>query len=168
LSEYIDELVGNLEEVGEREGREVLERCCQLWRCAKEHKRKSSCRRSHYLGLAVELMMCIISLGGERATTITREVFSIIDSRHRASSAVEGFNSLLRPHLYIHKRVSQDFLELFRACLVNRLQSEIAGGARDVNPQDVVCISWICASSWGSQIGCITRLQPEIYLRDRP
>ena len=35
-------------------------------------------------------------------------------------------------------------------------------------PQDVVCISWICTSSWGAQIGCITRLQPEIYLRDRP
>jgi hypothetical protein len=35
--------------------------------------------------------------------------------RHRASSAIEGFNAALRPHLYVHKGVSQGFLELFRA-----------------------------------------------------
>ena len=35
--------------------------------------------------------------------------------RHRASSAIEGFNAALRPYLYVHKGVSQGFLDLFRA-----------------------------------------------------
>ena len=35
--------------------------------------------------------------------------------RHRASSAIEGFNAALRPYLYVHKGVTQGFLELFRA-----------------------------------------------------
>jgi len=39
----------------------------------------------------------------------------IAQQRHRASSAVEGFNAALRPFLYVHKGVTQGFLELFRA-----------------------------------------------------
>ncbi len=38
-----------------------------------------------------------------------------LDKRHRASSAVEGFNAILRPYMYVRKGVSQGFLELFRA-----------------------------------------------------
>lgn len=37
--------------------------------------------------------------------------------RHRASSAVEGLNAALRPYLYVHKRATQGFLELYRAYL---------------------------------------------------
>ncbi|MFT5164156.1 MAG: hypothetical protein ACI9FJ_002757, partial [Alteromonadaceae bacterium] len=33
----------------------------------------------------------------------------------RASSAIEGFNALLRPYMYVRKGVSQGFLELFKA-----------------------------------------------------
>ena len=35
--------------------------------------------------------------------------------RHRASSAIEGFNSALRPFLYVQKRATQGFLNVFRA-----------------------------------------------------
>ncbi|MEN8130869.1 MAG: hypothetical protein ABFS45_11880, partial [Pseudomonadota bacterium] len=38
-----------------------------------------------------------------------------LDKRHRASSAIEGFNAVLPPYLYIHKGCTQGFLELFRA-----------------------------------------------------
>jgi len=38
-----------------------------------------------------------------------------LDSRHRASSAIEGFNAALRPFLYVQKNVSQGFLNLFQA-----------------------------------------------------
>ena len=38
-----------------------------------------------------------------------------LEHHHRASSAIEGFNSTLRPHLYVHKSVSQNFLDLFSA-----------------------------------------------------
>ena len=37
------------------------------------------------------------------------------EKRYRASSAIEGFNAALRPYLYVHKGVTQNFLELFRA-----------------------------------------------------
>ena len=47
------------------------------------------------------------------------EILSAVDDlmthRHRASSAIEGFNAFLRPYLYVHKGVSQGFLELLRA-----------------------------------------------------
>ena len=38
-----------------------------------------------------------------------------MQQRHRASSAIEGFNAGLRPYLYIHKGVSQGFLSLLQA-----------------------------------------------------
>ena len=39
----------------------------------------------------------------------------MLHQRHRASSAIEGFNAALRPYLYVHKGATQGFLELFRA-----------------------------------------------------
>jgi len=52
---------------------------------------------------------------GLAAEALFIEVGIIIQNRHRASSAIEGFNAALRPHLYVHKGVTQGFLELFRA-----------------------------------------------------
>ena len=43
------------------------------------------------------------------------EVEALLLQRHRASSAIEGFNAALRPSLYVHKGVTQGLLELFRA-----------------------------------------------------
>jgi hypothetical protein len=47
------------------------------------------------------------------------ELLSIIaqflSTRHRASSAIEGFNATLRSYLYVRKGVSQGFLALFQA-----------------------------------------------------
>ena len=42
-------------------------------------------------------------------------VKDLLDKHHRASSAIEGFNAALRPYLYVHKGVTEGFLELFRA-----------------------------------------------------
>ncbi|MCN4145041.1 MAG: hypothetical protein LC437_08485, partial [Thiohalomonas sp.] len=39
----------------------------------------------------------------------------LLENRYRASSAIEGFNSVLRPYLYVRKGVNQNFLELFKA-----------------------------------------------------
>ena len=39
----------------------------------------------------------------------------LMRSRHRASSAVEGFNATLRTYLYVRKGVNQGFLDLFQA-----------------------------------------------------
>lgn len=52
---------------------------------------------------------------GKYADAVLADVDLVMKFRHRASSAIEGFNASLRPHLYVHKGVSQGFLELFRA-----------------------------------------------------
>ena len=53
-------------------------------------------------------------LGSESALLLDG-VEAVLQQRHRASSAIEGFNAALRPFLYVHKGATQGFLELFRA-----------------------------------------------------
>ena len=54
-------------------------------------------------------------LPGLRHEALLDAVKALLDQRHRASSAIEGFNAALRPFLYVHKGVTQGFLDLFRA-----------------------------------------------------
>ncbi len=54
-------------------------------------------------------------LGMEKADELLETVKTLLEQRHRASSAIEGFNAALRLFLYVHKGVTQNFLELFRA-----------------------------------------------------
>jgi hypothetical protein len=51
----------------------------------------------------------------DSADALVNAVRHFVQQRHRASSAIEGLNSSLRPHLYVHRGVTQGFLELFRA-----------------------------------------------------
>ena len=53
---------------------------------------------------------------GKYTDALLADVNCVLAYRLRASSAIEGFNAALRPHLYVHKGVSEGFLELFRAC----------------------------------------------------
>ncbi|MBL0711119.1 MAG: transposase [Colwellia sp.] len=55
------------------------------------------------------------ALGDNESHTLMKKVEKLLDKRHRASSAIEGFNALLRPYMYVRKGVSQGFLELFQA-----------------------------------------------------
>lgn len=52
---------------------------------------------------------------GDNADTLIERVGQLWQQRYRASSAIEGFNASLRPYLYVHKGVTQGFLELYRA-----------------------------------------------------
>jgi hypothetical protein len=52
---------------------------------------------------------------GPHLDTLLNAVKALLEQRHRASSAIEGFNAALPPFLYVHKGVTQGFLELFRA-----------------------------------------------------
>ena len=58
----------------------------------------------------------IISLlkekAGPKMNVIVSDVEEVFLRRHRASSAIEGFNAALRP--YLQKGVTQGFLDLFR------------------------------------------------------
>ena len=54
-------------------------------------------------------------LGAQGASRLLDAVGAVLIKRHRASSAIEGFNAALRPYLYVHKGATQGFLDLFRA-----------------------------------------------------
>lgn len=54
-------------------------------------------------------------LPASRINSLLDTVQTMWQQRHRASSAIEGFNSALRPFLYVQKRATQGFLNLFRA-----------------------------------------------------
>ncbi len=57
----------------------------------------------------------LFGLVGETAFEIIEAINQTMCHRHRASSAIEGFNAALRPFLYVQKGVTSGFLELFRA-----------------------------------------------------
>ena len=52
---------------------------------------------------------------GSASASLLDAVEAVLHQRHRASSAIEGFNASLRPYLYVQKGVTQGFLDLFRA-----------------------------------------------------
>jgi hypothetical protein len=50
------------------------------------------------------------ALSQSKADKLMQTIEQLLSKRHRASSAIEGFNALLRPYLYVRKGVSQGFL----------------------------------------------------------
>jgi hypothetical protein len=89
---------------------------CLIWRWVSACK---SCwapwQRNQNLRLLAGAYAQLQSLLGARTDTLLDTVKGLLDNRYRASSAIEGFNAALRPYLYVHKGVTQSFLELFRA-----------------------------------------------------
>ena len=73
------------------------------WQRAQQHR--------HLLGAFAYLKYLL----GPQLDALLSAVKALLEQRHRASSAIEGFNAALRPFLYVHKGVTQGFLELFRA-----------------------------------------------------
>ena len=71
-------------------------------------------RREHQQMLAAVWLM-LRREAGDQAGEVLAVVSEVMSKRHRASSAIEGFNAGLRPYLYVHRGVSQGFLELFQA-----------------------------------------------------
>ncbi len=67
----------------------------------------------HTMLAAYQSIRC--HLKDEKTDELMLKVERLLDKRHRASSAIEGFNALLRPYMYVRKGVSQGFLDLFQA-----------------------------------------------------
>jgi hypothetical protein len=89
---------------------------CMIWRLVDELQTdRSPWQRTEHsrqlLGAFAQLRAMIKS----QTDGLLEAVKQRLDKRHRASSAIEGFNAALRPYLYIHKGCTQGFLELFRA-----------------------------------------------------
>ena len=85
-----------------------------------------------------------------------REVEHRLQHRHRASSAIEGVNSALRPHLYVHKSTSQGFLDLFRAYynLRRRRWGWHKGTSAYQAMTGVRVDDWLDMLGYGPDVGC--------------
>jgi hypothetical protein len=89
---------------------------CMLWRLVFELQNdrcpwQRAQQHRHLLGAFAHLKYLL----GPQLDALLNAVKALLEQRHRASSAIEGFNAALRPFLYVHKGVTQGFLELFRA-----------------------------------------------------
>ncbi len=89
---------------------------CLIWRLVDElqkHRRPWQSREQtrQLLGAFAWLK----NLLDTKIDEVLEAVKTCLERRHRASSAIEGLNAALRPFLYVHKGVTQPFLELFRA-----------------------------------------------------
>ncbi len=89
------------------------------------------------------------NLLGEKTDELLEAIQALLVKHHRASSAIEGFNASLRPHLYVHKGVTQNFLELFRAYY--NLRTRRWGRHKDTSPHQ--CLTGSPVNDWLSLIG---------------
>jgi len=72
-------------------------------------------RRDVIIEMAGAYSLLIREHTDTEVTEITAKIEQLLQTRHMASSAIEGFNATLRTYLYARKGVNQGFLELFRA-----------------------------------------------------
>ena len=86
---------------------------------------------------------------GKKLDDLLDNIRALLEKRYRASSAIEGFNSVLRPYLYLRKGVNQNFLELFKAWY--NLRTRRQGRYRGTSAHE--CISGQKVDDWLSMIG---------------
>jgi hypothetical protein len=85
----------------------------------------------------------------DRADALLHAVEHHVQVRYRASSAIEGLNSALRPYLYLHRGVTQGFLELFRAYF--NLRNRRSGPYKGMSPYER--LTGVPVSDWLTMIG---------------
>ena len=102
--------------------------------------------RIHHLLGAFALLKDLL---GDKTHALLERVEALLEKHHRASSAIEGFNAALRPHLYVHKGATQNFLELFRAYY--NLRTRRSGRHKGTSPYQ--CLTGNPVNDWLSLIG---------------
>jgi hypothetical protein len=113
---YAGDLLEKLAALSETYGSETVRLCCIVLRLGHAiGLRHRAWRRREDRALLLGACAMLKHLVGDRAPTLLAAVRELFIARHRASSAIEGFNAALRPHVYVQKGASQGFLELFRA-----------------------------------------------------
>ena len=110
-------LLPKLQDLGRDYSLDAVSLGCVVWYLVgalrkRPHRARYRALYRHLLGAYAQLQT---HLGAVQAHALLDEVEALLLQRHRASSAIEGFNAALRPFLYVHKGVTQGFLELFRA-----------------------------------------------------
>ena len=109
-------LLPKLEALGAHYSLEAVALGCVVWQLVNALRKRP--HRARWRGLHRHLLGAYARLRnhlGACTDALLDAVEQLLIHRHRASSAIEGFNAALRPFLYVHKGVTQGFLELFRA-----------------------------------------------------
>lgn len=133
---WVNDINDQLEALSQQWGADATRMAVLMWHARRDLEATPKSSRSHE---QIE-RMCAAHLGLNHTTTPERaeELFKAVDEvlwrRHRASSAIEGFNAALRPHLYVHRGVQQGFLELFRAAY--NLRSRRSGRFKGKSPYE--------------------------------
>ena len=94
---------------------------------------------------------------GAASASLLEAVEAVLHQRHRASSAIEGFNAALRPYLYVrHKGAraasgsTQGFLDLFRAWF--NLRTRRWGRHKGTSAHE--CLTGQRVHDWLTLLGC--------------
>ncbi len=130
--------------------RSQVSRSCLLLRLLDELKKQKSIR--HYQKKYQFFQSLFYNLQQEMGETLDILIDSIrelLEKRYRASSAIEGFNSVLRSYLYVRKGVNQSFLELFKAWYNLKIRRQ--GRFKGTSAHE--CISGQKVDDWLSMIG---------------
>ena len=119
LGRYLDDLARRLDNsTDEAGGRAVVEATVRAYQASLVHSRggpKWDRRdREQELRLAARALVEVTDRDPEALWKAVSMVFPVLAQRHRASSAIENLNSVLRPYLVVQKSTSQSFLDLFR------------------------------------------------------
>ena len=104
-----------LEALGEEWSAQAVSLACICWYLVRALNKRP--RRARHRALSRHLLGAYGALReqlGAASAVLLDAIEAVLHQRHRASSAIEGFNAALRPYLYVHKGVTQGFLELFR------------------------------------------------------
>lgn len=119
LARHFEALRANLDTVAAQiGGQEVVDAVVRAWQASVEVGQGGPWwdrrARRQELDAAVGNLIEKLRRDPERLRDALGAVLPIIARRHRASSAIENLNSVLRPYLVVHKGVQQGFLDLFR------------------------------------------------------
>ena len=104
-----------LEALGERWSMLAVSLGCICWSLVRELRKRPPHAQAGAVASSARGLRGVQDRLGPESASLLDAVEAVLIERHRASSAIEGFNAALRPYLYVHKGVTQGFLDLFRA-----------------------------------------------------
>lgn len=119
LSRYLSRLATQLKALhDDLGGSHVVEAAVRVYqahlRLTRSDARWEQTRRHDELREAVKALVDATGRDQGHLKRVLEAVFPLLEHRHRASSAIENLNSVLRPYLVAHKHAGQGFLNLFQ------------------------------------------------------
>jgi len=145
LGRYLDDLSARLDRTAEAAGgAEVVEAVVRAYQASLVvHRRGRSgppwARRARHQELE-EAVRHLLEATGREAECLQRAVGLVMPElahRHRASSAIENLNSVLRPYLVVQKHAEQGFLDLF--CFYWNTRTRQWGRHKGTSAYELLC-----------------------------